>query len=594
MKPQLVGAERLVWVNDKLSDYGFKFVTGNLADLKIKMTVECLQCQTPRGGYIFRNRTKVTCSLCRESLTSKKLLEVLKPKIVQLGYEIVTIRGGFYKNAVDSYFDFRCVHCGSPRVSNFRNLTKHPKCVRCLEIKRIKSTITPFGYSYLNHIVVMYDDKTKFHKVKAVCKEGHESYKLLSGFNKPCLMCNPKENMWREDSIVLWLMEHRHHLKLLAYDKKRKRASIQCKLDGYLFVTNWHKFHQAFNDCAKCSKVAKLTAEEIREPYEKENYQVEVTDRTTARDKIPTICPRGHTIETNLIHFRDRGDRCLICYSQNKASKGEIKFMDWIEAEGYEVIRNDRKQLDGLEIDGYMPKHCLGIEHNGLYHHSLTKKPNTNYHKIKFEKAQKKGIRLFQFWEDEFIHKEDILKSMVLVKLKSPQVERIFARKCITAPVPIHEARAFLNENHLQGGYGGQALGLYHKKELVMVVTYGRHHRGGTRTVLQRLASKKKILVVGGMSKLISKLPRPLVTWSDNRYSTGASYQQYGFVLDGELRPDYQYFRNEGRYNYKRYSKQSKKLKTHEKALGKTETVLRAEQNYHRIYDAGKKRWVLL
>ena len=136
-------------------------------------------------------------------------------------------------------------------------------------------------------------------------------------------------------------------------------------------------------------------------------------------------------------------------------------------------------------------------------------------------------------------------------------------------------------------------MGLYHKDELVMVVTYGRHHRGGNSTVLQRLATKKLTLIVGGMSKLVSKLPRPLITWSDNRYSTGASYEKSGFVFDGELRPDYQYFRNEGRYKYKRYSKQSQKLKPDEKGQGKTEAVLRAEQNFHRIYDAGKKRWRL-
>ena len=250
---------------------------------------------------------------------------------------------------------------------------------------------------------------------------------VLSGFDKPCLLCNPKENHWREDIIILWFAEHRPHLKLLAYDKKRKRVAVQCQLDNYLFVTNWHQFYNGFSDCAKCKKIARLTAEEIRE-----------------------------------------------CYHQDGASKGEMKFMDWVEEEGYKVIRNDREQLGGQEIDGFIPDHNLGIEHNGLYHHSLTKKTNTSYHKNKFLMAQEKGIHLFQFWEDEFIHKEAILKSMVLAKLNSPKVVRLFARKCVLGSVPMPEARAFLKENHLQGGYGGKALGLFYKGELVMVVTYPR------------------------------------------------------------------------------------------------------------------------
>lgn len=584
---------RLDWVNTKLLAYGFKFVAGDLIDLKVKMTVECLQCQTQRKDFIFRNRTKVGCTECRKSTTSKKLLKVLEPKIVGLGYEISKIAGGLYKSAVDTYFDLRCLVCGTIRVSNYVNLKRYPKCTRCSQIKTIKSKLSRFNYQYINHTSVMYDDKTKFHKVEASCDQGHHVNKLLSGFDKPCLVCNPKENLWREDTISLWLVEQRPHIMLLGYDKNRKRAALQCKLDDYLFVVNWHKFHQALADCAKCKNVAKLTADEIREPYDKLNYEVEVTDDTTSRDSIPTVCPRGHTIETNLIRFRDRGDRCPKCYAQDGASKGEVAFMDWVEAEGYTVNRNDRTQLGGLEIDGYIEEYSLGIEHNGLYHHSLTKKPNVNYHKMKFEKARDKGIQLLQFWEDEFIHKEDILKSMILTKLRSPKIERIHARKCKAVPVPISEARSFLDDNHLQGGYGGKAIGLYYKGELVMVVTYGNHHRGGAKIVLQRLASKKLTLVVGGMSRLISKLPRPLITWSDNRYSTGASYKQAGFILDGELRPDYQYFRNEGRYKYTRYSKQSLKLKPHEKNTGKTEAVLRAEQNYHRIYDAGKKRWFL-
>jgi hypothetical protein len=136
--------------------------------------------------------------------------------------------------------------------------------------------------------------------------------------------------------------------------------------------------------------------------------------------------------------------------------------------------------------------------------------------------------------------------------------------------------------------YSG-AVGLYHQGELVMLITLAAHHRNAEEIVISRVCSKLNTIVVGGFSKLLSQVPlRPLSTWSDNRFSGGRVYESLGFVHDSDLAPDYEYVKGS-----QRFSKQSMRKNLEEKISGKTESVLRTEQGYLKIFDAGKKKWIL-
>jgi hypothetical protein len=112
---------------------------------------------------------------------------------------------------------------------------------------------------------------------------------------------------------------------------------------------------------------------------------------------------------------------------------------------------------------------------------------------------------------------------------------------------------------------------------------------------LDRLVFADGVRVVGGASKLFKALAiwainhgyYEIVSWSDNRWSEGNVYDKMGFFLEEELPPDYSYVKGDNRY-----SKQSLKKTSAEKLTGKTESQLRREQGYDRIWDCGKKRWV--
>jgi hypothetical protein len=81
-----------------------------------------------------------------------------------------------------------------------------------------------------------------------------------------------------------------------------------------------------------------------------------------------------------------------------------------------------------------------------------------------------------------------------------------------------------------------------------------------------------------------------IVSWSDNRWSEGKVYEALGFYLEEELGPDYSYVKDR-----QRISKQScqKKHLFKKGAVGDTELEMAKSLGYSRIWDCGKKRWVL-
>ena len=104
----------------------------------------------------------------------------------------------------------------------------------------------------------------------------------------------------------------------------------------------------------------------------------------------------------------------------------------FIDNLGEDVVKNDRRLLDGLEIDLYLPEHGIGIECHGEYWHASNSKfPKApNYHFQKFLLAKSKGIRLFQFWGFEIIETpEDVLETIEKAKNGfKPDVERGFIK----------------------------------------------------------------------------------------------------------------------------------------------------------------------
>lgn len=291
-------------------------------------------------------------------------------------------------------------------------------------------------------------------------------------------------------------------------------------------------------------------------------------------------------------------DTCIENYGMfpvcRKHSKPEQNVRDWLLSLGYH-FPSTYKLIPPKEIDLYNQELAIGIEFCGEYWHTnKSRHPrNSVYHYKKYKGCLDQGVRLFTIysgeWERRQFQWKNLIKSAIGVYDK-----RVFARKCEIKEVEWRTGKQFFEDYHIQGGKRKALVyfGVFHQDELLGVVSLNRHHRNVKGViVLDRLCFKDGVQVVGGASKLLSHCIKwskgnnyqQMMSWSDNRYSQGNVYEKIGFRMDKELPPDYQYV-DLSTYNNYTISKQSMKTKEKDKELMK---------NYGKIYDCGKKRYVL-
>jgi hypothetical protein len=284
----------------------------------------------------------------------------------------------------------------------------------------------------------------------------------------------------------------------------------------------------------------------------------------------------------------------------SRFGKTQKEITDFVNALGYNFA-SDRTILSGKEIDLLDGK--MGFEYCGLYfHNEMSPQPRTRrYHYDKYKKCLDKGIRLTTIFEDEWKHKNAQCKSIIKSMLGKPDFN-IFGRKCTVSEIESPVFHQFCNEYHMRGSCRNVsvAFGLFFEGELVGAMSLGKHHRGVEGVVLNRLCFKGGYAVIGGSSKLFSRCVEwcvkngksTILSWSDNRWSAGGVYKALGFDLDGEMPPDYSYVLAKGG-SLTRLSKQSCNKKRIGCGEGDSERTHMLKLGYARIWDCGKKRWVM-
>lgn len=226
----------------------------------------------------------------------------------------------------------------------------------------------------------------------------------------------------------------------------------------------------------------------------------------------------------------------------SKSSNAELEVLEFLNSFGMDFEKT-RKVIQ-KELDGYSDKLNMAIEYCGLWCHNENYKPN-DYHYSKWKECKEKNIQLLTIFEDEWVFRNKQVKQFLRSKIGSFD-RRIYARQ--TKFLELEPQFKFFDDNHIQGipHQIKKCYGLTYNDELVACVSYSGHHRKGDQIVLNRLAFKDGTQVVGGASRLIRNSLLLLgiddvVTWSDNRWSTGEIYKQNGFRFECALPPDYSY-----------------------------------------------------
>ena len=384
------------------------------------------------------------------------------------------------------------------------------------------------------------------------------------------------------------------------YVNTQKPITFKCLTCGHVFKRDLNLFRYV-HTCPNCNKKkisqerTKTTEEYVQQCKEKygDLYDYSETVYTQSSEKVRVKCNecgKFFEIEANS-HLQGHG--CPNHYRQKSKLEEEIyKFLSSITE--HTVVQSYRGNKEIMEIDVYIPDLNFGVELDGLYWHNEMNREN-DYHLKKTVACEKNGIRLFHVFEDEWLYKKDIIKSMLRNAVGKTE-NKIMARKCEICEVGSSEAGKFLDENHLQGKCSSALkYGLYYNGELVSLMTFGksRHFVGNGKSEweLLRFCNKLNTNVVGAASKLFKYFlmmnnPSNVVSYADRRWSSGNLYNKLGFTLYNKSKPSYYYVIGDKKYYRFNYRK-SVLMEKYGCPQDMSEHDFCKSMKWYRIYDCG-------
>ena len=297
-----------------------------------------------------------------------------------------------------------------------------------------------------------------------------------------------------------------------------------------------------------------------------------------------------------IIH-KFNAENCVDLDSHTSGVEREIR--NFVEsAYNGNIIYNDRKILNGLELDIYIPEKKLAIEINGVYWHSEIYK-DKNYHLNKTLKCRELGIKLIHVFDYEWDIKKELIKSVINNSLGNNT--RLYARDLKAIEISTDESDRFLNKNHLQGKCTSDirvAL-VDNNNEIKMLTTFGRPRFSNSYEYeMLRMCNRLGFNVVGGASKCLRYFtnkykPRSIVSYADSAKFIGDTYNKLGFKFVSRTPIGYKWAN--GREVISRYKTQKQELIN--KGLGiesETEADIMHRLGYFRVYDCGNEKYELI
>jgi len=439
----------------------------------------------------------------------------------------------------------KCIICGKP--TNFdRNKYYSNTCSKiCQNIySKSNDVISKSKQTCLDKYGVENAMKSKHiiskHKQTCLDKYGVESISQINGFSERIKsMCLDKYGV---DS----------YFKTDEYKKNLKQKCLE------KYGTN----HYTQTDEYKNNKHKKYIQDFQIRLHEDGNNDYTVIKKLPESRLFVLKCPkcnREFDINSSVYYQRNTSNHeiCTKCNPLEKYfSNGEKQLANFISSIYKKFIQENVRKKELIfpyELDIYIPELNLAIEYNGLYWHSdyIVK---DNYHKMKSELCNEKGIRLIHIFEDDWVYKINMIKSILQTTI-SPQLNhKIFARKCEIKEVNLDNTNKFLEENHINGKIMTQSIcyGLYYNSELVSLMSF----KGN---ILQRYAIKLNTTIIGGAEKLFKHYINnnefcKIITYCDISLFTGKIYERLGFEFVRRNKPNYQFLNEK---NHIRVSKQS-------------------------------------
>ena len=284
---------------------------------------------------------------------------------------------------------------------------------------------------------------------------------------------------------------------------------------------------------------------------------------------------------------------CKDCYFHPASSLEEKSVVSFLkeDAQQKDILERNKKIIHPLELDIVILSKKLAIEFDGLFWHSEQQGKNKYYHLYKTEECEKRGIQLIHIFEDEWLYKQDIVKSYIKGLLG------IYKRMYKISDYTIKEvqsniAYSFLNENHIDGAIKSKTnIGAFVCEELIAVMTVKNLQNG--EYLITRFSKKIGIGIedcFGRMLKFFEETYNPkMVKCSlDRRWHTEKDLNGCGFRLVEKAPPKFDWTDSKKRimwYQIADKRRLSKLLPDYDPSKTVAENMSTA--GYSRIWDCG-------
>jgi hypothetical protein len=376
---------------------------------------------------------------------NKKILgpNIFKKKVLNNYYpEIIKDLNDFLNNNIELYeLPFQQqLYCF------LYGITNKPKCINCKNTPRFKSTSKGYG-RYCSHECSLKDTNVVNNSYNTYGVHHMKCEVIKEKLKKTNLEKYGVENVFQSEKVKEKLKKtnlEKYGVENPAKSEKIKKLTLNNNLKKY-GIDNPSKLNE-IKEKVKKTNLNKWGDEFFTrsEKYKKNRLEKELTDLdinkkqnlkfiNNSQDSYHITClDCGCEFEVTkqLYRFRNYSD-ITICLNCNpictKLSDSENKIYEYIKSiTNHEVLSKNRDILNGKEIDVLIKEKKLGIEYNGLYWHS-EKYKNKNYHLDKTEVAEENGYRLIHIFEDEWLYKKEIVKS-ILKNLIIKNKKNIYAR----------------------------------------------------------------------------------------------------------------------------------------------------------------------
>lgn len=491
-----------------------------------------------------------------------------------------------FSEGYQKYCSFKCSSSSGERIKNIVNTNLEKYGVEHI------SQLDDVKEKKKNTLYKKYGIDVTF-KIPEIIEKINNTNLDRYGTISPIKNNNIKEKR-KLNNIEKYGVEHTSQLD----DVKEKICETNMKKYGVSSVMQVPEIKNKLNN-----KKIEKRFNQYREILENENIKFSINNNNII---VENQCDKHLKYEINYTTFYYRvlfynlENPCPICNPiSKKTSIKENEINKFITNEL--LLKTRKKYIDRKEIDIFVDNHSIGIEFNGLYWHSELYK-DKNYHLNKYEICKKNNIQLLQIFEDEWVYKKNIVKSIIKSKL-GLLTYSVYGRKCVVRVIQHNEASIFLEKNHIQGNYNSKYnIGLFYDNELVSLMTFTkiRFEKNINGYELTRFCNKINTNVIGGASKLLKYFiknynPSKIVSFADKRYSNGNLYKKLGFEYINDVKPSYYYFNLKNNQFLKRYSRFDfqKKNIINEDNKNLTEHEIMLKNGYVRIYNAGNIKFEL-